>query len=359
MPSTPGDVRVTVTDYSPEKIQTQVIDDFEDFIIQHRPDWVAVRWVNVDGITDMNIIRGLAEKYDLHPLAVEDVLHVGQRPKTEAYPARGEIHGRLFVVARQVQMVDGHPEGEQVSIFVGHKTVVTIQEKSAPLPGEETTRKNDVFDPIRTRLQSRGSRVRTNDASFLLYSLLDSIIDHVFPILEYYSERLEEIEDEVLTRPTPATIQQIHQVKRELLQLRRAAWPMREVISTLIREQHECLSETTRTYFRDVYDHTVQIIDMVETYREFASGLTETYMTALSEQDERNHESAHDHHHDLRASHVPGRGLWDELRAYAGDPVGLGLPDVLGNLRRDGGVDALLVPPSGLAVSAGHMRRPA
>jgi magnesium transporter len=283
MKSTADPVRVTVIDYSPEKVQTQVVQDFEDFIIQHRPEWSAVRWINIDGLTNMDIIRALAEKYDLHPLAIEDTLHIPQRPKTESYPTRGEVHGRLFVVARQIQMIDKHLDGEQISIFVGRKTVMTFQERPPISSQEEASgKKGDVFGPLRTRLQSSGSRVRNNDASFLLYSLLDSIIDQLFPILEHYSDRLEEIEDEVLSRPTPRTIQQIHEVKRELLLLRRAVWPTREVISTLTREQHECLSETTRTYFRDVYDHCVQIIDMVETYREFASGLTETYMTALS-----------------------------------------------------------------------------
>jgi magnesium transporter len=115
-----------------------------------------------------------------------------------------------------------------------------------------------------------------------MYTLLDAIVDHCFPILEHYSDLLEELEDQVLSRPDKRVIARIHAVKRELLLLRRAVWPMREVINALAREHHECLSATTQTYLRDVYDHSVQIIDMVETYREFASGLTETYMTAMS-----------------------------------------------------------------------------
>jgi magnesium transporter len=140
-----------------------------------------------------------------------------------------------------------------------------------------------VWEAVRQRAVTPGSRLRSNDASFLVHSLLDAIVDHCFPILEFYGDRLEDAEAEVLQRPTPAAIQDIHTLKRELLLLRRAVWPMREVISALQREQHACMSDATRTYMRDVYDHTVQIIDIVETYREMATGLTETYMSAMSQ----------------------------------------------------------------------------
>jgi magnesium transporter len=268
---------VTCFDFSPSRAEFLEVTDLEDFIIQNRPDWSEVRWINVDGLDDPDVIRAFAEKYDLHPLAIEDVMHVPQRPKVDTYPARGEIHGRVFVVTRMIRMIgqtarDCELRGEQVSIFLGRKTVLSFQERHD----------GDIFDPIRTRIKTAGSRIRENDASFLLYALLDAIVDHCFPILEHYSDVLEDLEDEVLERPDKKVIARIHSVKRELLLLRRAVWPMREVINALAREHHECLSPNTQTYLRDVYDHSVQIIDMVETYREFASGLTETYMSALS-----------------------------------------------------------------------------
>jgi magnesium transporter len=212
-----------------------------------------------------------AEKYRLHPLAIEDVLHVPQRPKVQAYEAEGPFQARLFIVARMMELVEGQLHAEQVSIFVGHKTVLTFQES----PG-------DIWDPVRTRLRTPGSQVRRNDASFLAYTLIDAMVDHVFPILEQFGDRLEDLEDEVLQRPGPETIQEIHRIKRELLLVRRAMWPMREVLQRLHREPHECFSDITRTYVRDVYEHAVQVIDIVETYRELATGLTETYMTAMS-----------------------------------------------------------------------------
>jgi magnesium transporter len=284
LPSTP--VPVTVIDYCPDRAERREMTSLQELLAHRRPDWCAVRWINVDGLTDMAVIRALAEKYELHPLAIEDLLHVPQRPKLEEFPATGTAHARLSVIVRMLQLQDEqgrsadraeegrayHVRSEQITIFLGRTTVLTFQEKAG----------GDVWNPVRQRILTEGSRIRANDASFLLYSLLDAIVDECFPILEFYSDRLEDLEDEVLTRPSQATIGQIHQIKRELLLVRRALWPVREVIGSLSREPHVNLSETTRTFFRDVHDHAIQSIDMVETYREFAAGLTETYMSAMS-----------------------------------------------------------------------------
>jgi magnesium transporter len=271
VPGRPLTARITCIDYAPDQSQTEDVQDLPSFIARHRPAWSAVRWINVDGLADLGVIRALAEKYHLHPLAVEDVLHVPQRPKVQAYEEEGDYQARLFVIIREMQLRQGALHSEQVSIFVGHKTVLTFQETTG-----------DVFDPIRQRIRTAGSQVRRHDASFLAYSLIDAVVDQVFPILEQFGDRLEELEDRVLQRPAPDTIQDIHRVKRELLLVRRAMWPMREVLQKMQREPHECFSEVTRTYIRDVYDHAIQIIDIVETYREVATGLTDTYMTAMS-----------------------------------------------------------------------------
>jgi magnesium transporter len=263
---------VTAIDYSIDRVETRRVDDIAGFLASHRPEWSVVRWINVAGINDMAVIRAIAVKYDLHPLAVEDVVQIPQRPKVEDYPGSTEHHARLFVIARMVAMVDGRLMSEQVSFFLGRKTLLTFQETSFC----------DVWNPIRQKIATGGSRLRQNDVSFLLYSLVDAIVDRCFPILEVYSDQLENLEDLVLAKPAQDTMQRIHAIKRELLLVRRAAWPMREAIHNLQRETHECMSDETRTYLRDVYDHTVQIIDLVETYREFANGLTETYMSALS-----------------------------------------------------------------------------
>jgi len=271
VPGKAASVRITCVDYSPEQVDHQAVLDLPAFIAAHRPEWSTVRWVNVDGIGDLTVIRALAEKYHLHPLAIEDVLHVPQRPRVQAYEADGEFQARLFLIVRELELRDRQLHTEQVSIFVGHKTVLTFQET----PG-------DVWDPVRLRIRTPGSQLRRHDASFLAYSLIDAVVDEAFPILEQFGDRLEELEDRVLQHPGQDTIQEIHRVKRELLLVRRAMWPMREVLQRMQRDPHECFSDITRTYIRDVYDHAIQIIDIVETYREMASGLTETYMTAMS-----------------------------------------------------------------------------
>lgn len=271
VPGQAASVRITCIDYSTDQVLVEEVKDLPGFIDRHRPDWSAVRWINVDGLGDLGAIRALAEKYRLHPLAVEDVLHVPQRPKVQAYEEDAGFQARLFIIVRELELRESMLHTEQVSIFVGHRTVLTFQET----PG-------DVWDPIRQRIRTAGSLLRKNDASFLAYSLIDAVVDEAFPILELFGDRLEELEDRVLQHPTPDTIQEIHRVKRELLLVRRALWPMREVLSKMQREPHECFSEVTQTYIRDVYDHAVQAIDIVETYREVATGLTETYMTSMS-----------------------------------------------------------------------------
>ena len=276
LPSTSGEVKVTVINYCPDQARTQTIDDIERFVAGHRPEWSTVSWINVDGLTDLKSIRALADKYELHPLAVEDLLNLPQRPKVDDYgegPSGlpGTHPARLFVVARMLQLIEGQLASEQISFFVGHKTLLTFQERAG-----------DVWDPIRRRLAKAGSQLRRHDASFLLYALLDAIVDHCFPILESYGNRLEKLEEEVLAGAGQEVMARIHRLRRELLLFRREVWPMLDVIRTLQREPHECLGDTTRTYLRDVHDHILQIIDLGDTYREFAAGLAETYMSSLS-----------------------------------------------------------------------------
>jgi magnesium transporter len=261
---------VTCIDYSADRVEMRRITNFEEFILSRREPWVNVRWINVDGL-DPAGIRALAIKYGIHPLAIEDLMSTDQRPKLESYTAEGDRPPYLFLIVRMIQLFEQKLEAEQISMFVGKQIVVTIQET----PG-------DIWDPIRERIEKTGSRLREQDASYLAYTLLDAITDHCFPVLEYYGDRLEELEDLVLQNPSRETITQIHQVKRELLLLRRAVWPMREVVNGMQREPHECMTETTRIYLRDVYDHLIQIMDIIETYREVGTSLTETYMTSMS-----------------------------------------------------------------------------
>jgi len=264
-------VKVTVIDFSPEQVEMQGVLGFEAFLESHRPSWTTVRWINVDGLADLKAIEALAKKYELHPLAVEDLLNTTTRPKADSYGGDPDVASRLFVITRMIELKGTRLDSEQISIFLGHKTVLTFQET----PG-------DIWDPIRTRINSKGSRVRTGDASFLVYTLLDAIVDHIFPVLEAYGDRLEELEGTVMSGKKPDVLLDIHRLKRELLLLRRALWPMRDVVHQLQGERHECLSETTRTYMTDLYDHVVQAMDILETYREVVAGLAETHLSAVN-----------------------------------------------------------------------------
>ena len=270
---TPGveTARVVCTDYCAERYQVQEVEDIAAFLAVHRPPWTQVRWIHVQGLQDRTAIRLLAEKYQIHPLALEDALDGAHRPKAEDYPAIGDLPGRLFVVARRVRFQDSMPHAEQVSLFLGRNTLLSFEQNPC-----------EAIVQVRQRIGNPRSRLRGNDASFLLYSLLDSIVDRFFPILDEVSERLEEAEERVLDRPQPDTLKSMHRIKRDLVLIRRVAWPMRELIAQLQRERHECLSEITQTYFRDVYDHCVQIIDLIETYREIANAVAETYVSLIS-----------------------------------------------------------------------------
>jgi magnesium transporter len=191
-------------------------------------------------------------------------------PRLTTTPAP-ENPGRLLVVAKTVAATGDRLITKQVSFFLGRTTLLTFEDSG-----------QDAFEPVRRRIESPRSHLRTNDVSFLLYVLLDYIVDEFFPILDKYAERIERLEHLVLTRPDRTTLQSIHRIKRDLLMIRRVAWPTRELIRELTREYHECLSANAGTYLRDVHDHMLIVFEMVQSYHDFISTLTETYMSAVS-----------------------------------------------------------------------------
>jgi magnesium transporter len=230
-------------------------------------DTESVSWVDVQGLGNRDIIQRLGQVFDLHPLVLEDVVNMAERPKVEDY------EDQLVIIARMVvPNKNNHSfHSEQVSFVLGKYYLLTIQEEP----------EYDCFQSVRNRIEKGKGIIRRQSADYLAYSLLDAIIDGFFPVLELYGERLEELEEEVIFNPNQHTLQQIYQIRRELLQLRRAIWPQRDAINTLIRDGSELISEEVRIYLRDCYDHTVQVMDMVETYRELASGLMDVYLSAV------------------------------------------------------------------------------
>ncbi len=266
-------VHVTCIDYSPGEVWVQKVENVAKFIGPHRPAWSVVRWIDVAGLSDMEGIHALAAKYDLHPLVVEDLLNTRHRPKVESYGTEDPAQrARLFIVAHTLRRDEGRLRSEQISMFLGHKTLLTFRESAS-----------DLWKPVLQRIHARNSRVRANDASFLVYSLLDTLLDRCFPILEKFGDRLDDLETVIIEEPPRSVIlNDIHEIKRELLLMHSVAWPMREVVAALQREEHECLSDNTRVYMRDLTDHVVQLIEIIETYRERASDMTENYMSSVS-----------------------------------------------------------------------------
>lgn len=235
-------------------------------MLQAARDDHDLMWVNVEGLADLDELRAIGVLFNIHPLALEDVSSSHSRAKVERYD------DRLFIVSRMAAVHDERLRTEQVCVFFGEGFVITFQE------GLE----GDCFEPVRKRARSSGDYLRTVGADFLAYTLLDAVVDGYFPVLEYFGERLEALEEELLMDPTPRSMAKIHHVKRDLLALRRAIWPQRETLSSLVREEMTLMRTDTRTYVLDAYDHCVQIIDLLETYRELASGLVDLYLSSVS-----------------------------------------------------------------------------
>ena len=221
-------------------------------------------WVNVDGLGDVKTLQEISEIFGFHKLAMEDVVHVHQRSKMEEY---GD---NLFIVIRMPYMAEGRISTEQLSIFLGSGFVLTFQEK-----------KGDCLEPVRERVRKGKGRIRNAGADYLAYAILDAVVDSWFPLLEEYGVMLESMEEEVLENPTRETVGRIHSVKRDLLEVRRTVWPMRETINNLLRDE-DFFQRETNFYLRDCYDHVIQIIDLVESYRDMASSLMELYLSSIS-----------------------------------------------------------------------------
>ncbi|MHC4470644.1 MAG: magnesium/cobalt transporter CorA [Planctomycetota bacterium] len=248
--------------YGPDGVEEREIDDTQE-IAGYLEEW-PVTWVNVDGLGDADTIRALGEIFGLHKLALEDVVNVHQRAKVEEYDEQ------YFVVARIVSLGE-RLATEQISLFLGPKYVVTFQERSG-----------DCFDPVRERIRRGKGRIRKAGPDYLAYALLDAIVDNCFPVLEVYGERLEELESEIMEHPTTDILARVHRTKRDLISLRRTAWPQRDALNSLTRETTPLISDETRLYLRDCYDHAVQVMDLVESYREIAGGLLDAYLSNVS-----------------------------------------------------------------------------
>ena len=256
-------ILVTVIDYGEFGHKTETFEQIESALAHPLPEQKHVRWINIDGLRP-STIDSVGKHFGLHTLSAEDVLNTHQRPKIEPFD------DHLFIIVRQLQLVQDALKNEQVSFFLFSDTLISFQEESG-----------DVFGTVRKRLQNKGGRFHSYKADYLFYALLDSMIDHIFPILEAYGSALEELEIEILKDPSPKSQQTLFSLKRDLSLLRRALWPIREVVDSIYREESALINEDLKTFFRDIQDHSMQLIDLLETYRDTASGLSDLYQSSV------------------------------------------------------------------------------
>jgi magnesium transporter len=227
----------------------------------------TVTWLNIGGIHKVEVIEAVGKTYDLHPLLLEDIVNTEQRPKLDDYGPYLFVVLKMLCPDKSGKLI----QAEQVSLVTGPTFVLSFQENGT-----------DVFEPIRERLRTGKGRVRSLGADYLLYSLVDAVVDNYFTVLELLGERIERLEDELVADPQREVLHQIHDVKRELLFIRRSVWPLREVVSGLSRGESSLIQPGTRLYLRDVYDHTIQVIDTIESFRDLTASMLDIYLSSIS-----------------------------------------------------------------------------
>ncbi|MEM3586000.1 MAG: magnesium/cobalt transporter CorA [Candidatus Jordarchaeaceae archaeon] len=260
-----GKVRITIIDYDEQHVIEKEVKTIDEcFPFKNTP---TVTWINIDGVHDAEIVEKIGNCFDIHPIILEDIMNTEQRPKIE------DLGNYIFIILRMI-----HPntkgkeiESEQVSIIIHSNYVITFQER----PG-------DVFEPIRERIRSGKGRIRKMGPDYLAYSLIDAIVDAYFVISEKIGEQIGDIDEELITNPTQETLRSIHKLKRELLSLRRYTWPVREIINVLEKAESPLIKKSTGIYLRDVYDHTIQIIDTIEIFRETLSEMVDAYLSSIN-----------------------------------------------------------------------------
>jgi magnesium transporter len=257
--------KISIIDYDEAGFREERIKKIEEcFVFKESP---AITWVNIDGLHQTEMLEALGNCYGFHPLVLEDILNTDQRPKIEDY---GDY---LYIVLRSLEYNDRKNgiESDQISIILGRNFVFSFQEKEG-----------DTFEAVRERIRTGKGRIGKMGADYLAHALLDSIVDNYFIILEKLGEQIEFLEEQLVTQPTPETLRTIHNLKRELLFLRKAVWPLREVVGSLERGESVLIQASTRVYLRDLYDHTIQVIDNVETFRDMIAGILDIYLSSVS-----------------------------------------------------------------------------
>lgn len=255
---------VTVMDYDGQRLTEKVVTDLDEVVdLARRP---TTTWVNVTGLKDLKVLQRLGEIFDIHPLALEDVLNTRHPPKIDDFGTS------LFIIMRKLKSgSDGEITTEQVSIALGERHIVTFHETE-----------NDPFEGVRHRIRQGRFRIRNSGPDYLAYALLDAIVDAYFPVLERYGNRIESLEDQVMREPTQETAAKIQDLKREVIHLRQLSWAIGELLTHLSRQDDDLVSKETLVYLRDVQDHASRVQDMLDSYRELCEGLYQSYVSNLT-----------------------------------------------------------------------------
>jgi len=258
-------IRITLMNYDSETLLEKQLPDIQA-TFPHR-DTPPVSWINVDGLHETEVIEKIGGHFGIHPLVLEDIVNTGQRTKAE------EFENYIFIVLKMLLYDDagGHIVAEQVSLILGPHFLISFQEKEG-----------DVFDFVRERIRKARGRIRKSGCDYLAYALMDAVVDHYFVILEKLGDKIEHLEEQLLENTTRVMLEDIHHLKREMIFLRKQVWPLREVLNSLIKDPSELVRETTHIFLRDVYDHTIQVIDTIESFRDILSGLSDLYLSTVS-----------------------------------------------------------------------------
>ena len=256
-------VKISALRYSLNAYQAQR----EITVDECRPGGEGLQWITVDGVHDVDLLTKIGERFSLHPLVVEDIGNTTQRPKIEQFDDYIFIAMKMITYNAETSEV----RSEHVSIVFGQGFVLSFLEDAG-----------DVFDPVRKRIESGKGRIRSMGSDYLVYALLDSIVDRYFDVIEGLGERIEELEEEVVTQPEVSTLTGIHKVKRELIYLRRSVWPVREIVNALIRDESHFVHSEVKLFLRDLYDHSIHVVDTIETLRDIVSGTLDVYLSSVS-----------------------------------------------------------------------------
>jgi magnesium transporter len=259
-------VKIKIVIYNSEKFIEKELNSIDELtLFKDQPG--TNLWVNVDGLDQIEVIEKIGSLFSIHPLTLEDVLNTGQRPKMEDYESYIYTVLKMMILNTETDEITI----DQISIIFGYNYILSFQE-----------RKVDVFDPLRERLRNPASRLRKNGVDHIAYGIIDAVIDNYFLILEYFGEKVEDLEDKLVVHPSPETLKMIQKYRRDMMILRKSVWPLRELISNMQEIESEIIKDNTRIYLRDIYDHTIQVIDSVEDLRETLSLMMDVYLSSLS-----------------------------------------------------------------------------